>query len=92
MNRLEIFLIIFILINIVTFFVYYTDKRKAQRGQWRISEASLLLMAFFGGATGAFLSMIIFHHKTRKMKFRLLVPLFMIIQLVLIMGAFRLVL
>lgn len=91
MNRLAIFLIIFLLINIVTFFVYYVDKRKAQRGQWRIPEASLLLLAFFGGAIGAFLAMIIFHHKTRKLKFRLLVPVFMVIQLVLIMGAIRLV-
>ena len=91
MNRLAIFLIIFLLINIVTFFVYYADKRKAQRGQWRIPESSLLLLAFFGGAVGAFLAMIIFHHKTRKLKFRLLVPVFMVIQLFLIMGAIRLV-
>ena len=91
MNKLEFFLIVFILINIVTFFVYYADKRKAQRGEWRISEASLLLLAFFGGAIGAFFSMIIFHHKTRKLKFRLLVPFFMIIQLVLIIGTLRLV-
>ena len=87
MNLLEISYIIIILMNIVTFFVYCADKRKARRGEWRISEGTLLLLAFCGGGTGAFLAMQLFHHKTKKWKFRVLVPLFMVIQIILIVGA-----
>lgn len=38
-------------------------------------------IAFVGGAFGAFAGMIVFHHKTRKMKFRILVPIAIIIWL-----------
>ena len=36
---------ILIALNIVTFFVYGIDKWKAKQGSWRISEASLLILA-----------------------------------------------
>ena len=32
-------------INIVSFFLYGIDKYKAKKGQWRISEATLLMIA-----------------------------------------------
>lgn len=53
-------------------------------GAWRIREVTLLTWAALGGALGAFLGMHLFHHKTRHKKFRLLVPLFMVIHLSLI--------
>lgn len=86
MRYAQILLIIYILINIVTFCVYYMDKSKAKRNKWRISELTLLLLAFCGGAVGALAAMILFHHKIRKLKFRLLVPFFMIVQIILIAG------
>ena len=43
----------------------------------------LIGIAFVGGAFGAFAGMIVFHHKTRKMKFRILVPIAIIIWLTL---------
>ena len=46
-----------IALNIVTFFVYGIDKWKAKQGSWRISEASLLLLAVIGGSIGALLGM-----------------------------------
>ena len=53
-----------IVINIVTFLVYGIDKWKAKQGSWRISEATLLILAVIGGSIGALLSMKIWHHKT----------------------------
>ena len=53
-----------IAINIVTFFVYGIDKWKAKQGSWRISEATLLLLAVIGGSIGALSGMQIWHHKT----------------------------
>ena len=44
-----------IVINIVTFLVYGIDKWKAKQGNWRISEATLLILAVIGGSIGALL-------------------------------------
>lgn len=66
----------FIVINFLTFLLYGLDKYKAIRQEWRIPERALLLMAFVGGAFGAFSAMRIFRHKTRKERFRLMIPLF----------------
>ena len=53
-----------IVINVVTFLVYGIDKWKAKKGSWRISEATLLILAAIGGSIGALLGMKIWHHKT----------------------------
>ena len=53
-----------IVINVVTFLVYGIDKWKAKQGSWRISEATLLILAAIGGNIGALLGMKIWHHKT----------------------------
>ena len=68
-----------LIINIIAFFLYGIDKRKAVRNKWRIPEATLVLFAAIGGALGALLGMLVWHHKTRKWKFRILVPLFLIL-------------
>ena len=68
-------------INIVSFLLFAVDKYKAVHHLWRISEFSLLLISFLGGGLGAFMAMNIFHHKTRHLQFRLLIPLFMIVQI-----------
>ena len=39
-------------INAVTFIVYGIDKYKAKKAKWRISEATLLLLAVLGEASG----------------------------------------
>ena len=64
-----------IIINIVTFLFYGIDKSKAKNKQRRISEKTLLFLSFIGGCVGALIGMYIFHHKTKKMKFIILVPL-----------------
>lgn len=71
-----------VVINILVFFIYGIDKKKAQKKQWRISENSLLLGAFLGGSLGAFLAMRVFHHKTKHWKFKICVPLFLVIHIV----------
>ena len=73
-----------IVINIVTFLVYGIDKWKAKQGSWRISEATLLILAAIGGSIGALLGMKIWHHKTMHKKFKFGLPLILIIQIILI--------
>ena len=77
MNFLFIYLAI---INMVAFFAYGTDKAKAKFHRWRIPEASLLGLAFIGGSLGALAGMQLFKHKTKHMKFKVLVPVFLIIH------------
>lgn len=74
-------LIYFLLINIFAFYLMYADKRKAQRGQYRISEKTLWITAFLGGATGAALSMSQFRHKTKHLAFKIGLPLLAILEI-----------
>ena len=60
----EALLYYLIVTNVVTFLVYGIDKWKAKKGSWRISEATLLILAAIGGSIGALLGMKIWHHKT----------------------------
>lgn len=65
----------FAAVNAVGLSLYWIDKRLAVRKRRRIPERTLLwaaAVAPFGALAGMFL----FHHKTRKTKFRTLVPLF----------------
>ena len=71
-------------VNILTFFVYGIDKWRAKKGKWRISEATLLLLAVIGGSIGAWLGMKVWHHKTMHKKFKYGIPAILIIQIILI--------
>ena len=70
-------------VNIVTFLLYGIDKYKAKKGRWRISEATLLLMAVIGGSIGAWAGMRLWHHKTMHKKFKYGIPIIIIIQVAL---------
>ena len=52
-------------LSLVAFFLYVLDKFRARRGAWRIPEAALLSLGFFGGAFGALLAMKLVRHKTK---------------------------
>ena len=74
-----------IIINIVSFHLYRIDKRKAERGEYRIPEAVLLGVAFLGGALGAFCAMREYRHKTLHPTFVVGVPIALIIQIGLVL-------
>lgn len=58
-----------IAMNFLAFAAFGIDKARAETGAWRISEDSLLLLAFFGGTVGAYAGRALFRHKTRKQPF-----------------------
>ena len=70
-------------INILTFAVYGIDKWKARQGSWRISEATLLMLAVIGGTIGALLGMQVWRHKTMHLKFKYGLPLILLAQIAL---------
>lgn len=75
-------MVLLIIVNVVSLLVFLTDKLRSIRKKWRFSESKLLLVAFFG-PFGAYAGMLLFRHKTRKIKF-ILVPIFLVIHLFLI--------
>ena len=68
-----------LIINIITFIIYGIDKYKSIKHKYRISEATLIILAIIGGTIGAFFGMIVFHHKTKKKKFTILIPIIMLL-------------
>jgi len=62
-------LLAFLLINGWTFVMFGWDKIQAEKFQWRVSEATLLRLALFGGSLGAYAGRALFRHKTRKQPF-----------------------
>lgn len=70
-----------VVINILTFFIYALDKRKAIKNKRRISERSLFIMAILGGSLGAVLAMYTVRHKMKKWYFRYFIPLIFIFEL-----------
>lgn len=84
MNTLHSYLPYYLLaINAVTFIVYGIDKYKAKKAKWRISEATLLLLAVLGGSIGAWIGMKVWHHKTMHKKFKYGIPAILLIQIAL---------
>ena len=84
MNTLHSCLAYYLLgINAVTFIVYGIDKYKAKKAKWRISEATLLLLAILGGSIGAWMGMKVWHHKTMHKKFKYGIPAILLIQIAL---------
>ncbi len=74
--------------NLFSFALYGIDKWKAKRAAWRISESTLLLFALLG-PVGALLGMELFRHKTKHAKFRILVPVFLILHIALGIYLFK---
>ena len=75
-----IFLIYLLFINLTGYAVMGIDKKRAVRGAWRISEASLFLTAILGGSLGCILGMHHFRHKTKHWYFKYGMPLILILQ------------
>ena len=77
-----LFLTYALLINLITYFTYAADKTKARQHKWRIPERTLILLAILGGSPAALLAMKHYHHKTRHLKFKLGIPIILIIQII----------
>ena len=66
---MKYYLIYLIIMSWLTFVLYAMDKRKAQKGKWRVREKTLLGMSFLGGAIGGYLAMHLTSHKTKHWYF-----------------------
>ena len=71
----------FIIINILEFILMGTDKLLSIKKLYRIPEIVLLIVPFIGGSIGGILGMYIFKHKTKKIKFKLLFIMSLIVNI-----------
>lgn len=71
----------FLLITVIAFTLMGIDKRRAKKGAFRISEASLFVTALLGGSIGSMAGMLVFHHKTNHWYFQAFMPLIALLQM-----------
>ena len=88
MSFTQIAVIYLIVINILGFLVMGLDKHKAKMAERRIPENTLFMFTILGGGVGTIAGMYVFHHKTKKMKFKVGMPLILILE-ILIFVYFR---
>ena len=84
LSAIHIAIAYLVIINVVTFFMYGIDKWKAKHSKWRVSEATLLMLAVLGGSIGAWLGMKVWHHKTLHKKFRYGIPIIILLHIALL--------
>ena len=73
---------VYVVLNLISMFMFFSDKRKAIKNKWRTTENALLFSALLG-PFGATAGMHLAHHKTNKPKFKL-VYLFLIVHIAII--------
>ena len=82
---MELALISYIaIISLILCILMYVDKERAIKKEWRISEKTLLILGFFGGAIGGVLGMYLFRHKTKHNAFAFGFPIMAAIQIYII--------
>ena len=74
-------IIYLIILNLAGLITMASDKKRAKGKRWRIPESVLLTIAFIGGSLGSTAGMLIFRHKTKHLKFTILLPLFLILHI-----------
>ena len=79
---LQIIIYALFALNLITFIIYGIDKFKAKKAKWRISEATLLLLAVIGGSIGAWLGLQVWRHKTQHKKFFIGIPMILTLQVI----------
>ncbi len=63
--------LVFLFTNLLAYYFYWNDKRRAKRNEWRIPEANLHFWSLIGGWLGALIAQQQFRHKTKKIPFQI---------------------
>ncbi len=78
-----------LIINALGLLIMLADKIKAKKGLYRIPEAVLLGIGFLGGSVGCYAGMVLFHHKTRKPKFSIGLPVMVALHILLFLFLYH---
>ena len=77
-----VLLIYLAVISLIAVILTVSDKLRAIRHRYRISEFTLMHFSALGGSIAMLLTMLLIHHKTRHIKFMVGIPVIIILQLV----------
>ncbi len=80
-----------LILNVFGFIQFGVDKKRAQKGKWRISEASLFATALLGGSIGCIVGMKVFRHKTKHKSFIIGMPLILLLQIIAVVLVLQLI-
>lgn len=81
---IENIVIYLLIMNLFTFLIMGIDKKKAQKGSWRVPEKTLFTLVALGGGIGGITGMYVFRHKTKKTRFIIGFPLIIIAQILVV--------
>lgn len=68
------------MVNLIAIILMKKDKEYAEKGERRIREMTLLIVALIGGSLGMYYAMFKYKHKTLHKKFSVGVPVIIVIQ------------
>lgn len=71
-----------VLINLLTYAVYWFDKKAAQKQARRVPERTLHVLSLLGGWPGALIAQQKFRHKTQKQPFKSIFYLTILINVI----------
>lgn len=69
-TSLKVIIVYLVTISVITFYAYWSDKKKARRETWRTPETTLHTLEFAGGWWAAFVSQRLFRHKISKTNYQ----------------------
>ena len=75
-----LYLIYFLIINLLSAAVCALDKKMALSEGWRVRENILFALCLLGGSVGMYLAMRLIRHKTLHKRFMIGIPLIIILQ------------
>lgn len=73
--------LLFLVVSSITYFVYARDKSAAQKSERRVPESRLHLFSLFFGWPGAIMAQQQLRHKTKKVSFRVVFWLTVVVNL-----------
>ena len=82
-------LIWLIVINVISVIICIADKIKAKKHKRRISEKTLFLLSFLGGALFMYITMRLIRHKTLHKRFMIGLPLIILLHAVLTIALLK---
>lgn len=78
-----IYFMLYILgINLLGFILMKLDKSYAIKNKYRISEKTFFVIAIMLGSIGVYIGMYTFRHKTKHLKFTMLIPVCIILNVI----------
>ncbi|MCJ8313095.1 MAG: DUF1294 domain-containing protein [Saccharospirillaceae bacterium] len=77
--------LIYFVASLISYYLYAKDKKAAKNDTWRVSENTLHLSALLFGWPGAIIAQLRLRHKTKKVKFRIVFWLTLIMNISLLM-------